>query len=120
MKRLTYSALLSIALLGIFNVNSDDVTDEKISTIAERLESLSNDQLIERREILLAELENPGEDEYEDGCENEIDDDKDGDIDGDDDCDSLVVPLIRFKFFQNSRNYYYWATSSCCWYCFTW
>ena len=95
MKRLTYSALLSIALLGTYNVNSDDVTDEKISIIAERLESLSNDQLIERREILLAELENPREDEYEDGCENEIDDDKDGEIDGDDsDCDSLVVPLL--------------------------
>ena len=90
--RLLFSTLaLSIALLPL---DTFAITDDDIAEITDRLENLSTDELIDRRKVLLAQVDTLGEDEYEDGCENEIDDDKDGDIDGDDsDCSTAALPV---------------------------
>ena len=89
MRHLFSTFALSLVFLPI---QSFAITDKDISEISERLESLSTDQLIERREILLAQVDTMGEDEYEDGCDNGIDDDNDGDLDGDDsDCSSAAL-----------------------------
>ena len=57
---------LTILLTFSFNINSQDfsVTDERISEITERLQNYSNDELLERREFIINQLE---EEEDEDG-----------------------------------------------------
>ena len=93
MKLFTSIFALPIMLLS---VDAFAISDDDIAEITDRLENLSTDELIDRRELLLAQVETLGEDEYEDGCENEIDDDKDGDIDGDDsDCSAAAALLVN-------------------------
>ena len=89
MKLLISTFALSIMLLS---VDTFAISDGDIAEITDRLENLSTDELVDRRKLLLAQVETLGEDEYEDGCENEIDDDKDGDIYGDDsDCTAAAA-----------------------------
>ena len=94
--RLLFSTFaLSILLLS---EDTSALTDGDIAEITDRLENLSTDELIDRRKVLLAQVDTIGEDEYEDGCENDIDDDKDGDIDGDDsDCSTAAILPVNFN-----------------------
>ena len=87
-----YSALiLTFVSFGITAIADEiKVTNGSIESITESLQGLSTDELIERRNILLAQADILSEDEYDDGCENNVDDDNDGNIDGDDsDCSSV-------------------------------
>ena len=60
----SFLTFLTILLTFSFNINSQDsiVTDERVSEITERLQNYSNDELLERREFIINQLEEEDED----------------------------------------------------------
>ena len=70
MKKLLSTALLALSL-SLLSMNAYSITDNDIKEITERLEGYSSDQLIERREILLANLDMKQEDDLDETSSEE-------------------------------------------------
>ena len=93
MKKLLSTAFLALSL-SLLSMNAYSITDNDIKEITERLEGYSSDQLIERREILLANLDMKQEDDLDETSSEEDSEAADESVEEEEESNKLEISII--------------------------